>query len=235
MKILILGSQHGNEYSGEKLYSYLQNNRAELLEHVEYMTGNPQARKRRVRLVESDMNRSYSGRKNTYEERRAQKILRYIRDSGFDLVLDMHTTTVDQPPCLIMGSINTQTERFINASSVVHLIVMEEKIASTALNGVCAQSVSVEVNQDLAQVDLEKLCDDIQRYIDNEAYAVDKYVYEVTPLLKSDVTDEEFKQLRNFVRSDKGFYPVLVGESAYQKSEYNYLGFKASRRFKFKV
>lgn len=42
-KILLLGSQHGDELLGERLYEYLRGNRVELMPHVEYMVGNPGA------------------------------------------------------------------------------------------------------------------------------------------------------------------------------------------------
>lgn len=236
MKILILASQHGDEHLGEKLYAYIQSHHAELLNHIEYLVANPRARAKNVRFIESDMNRSYTGGAGTYEERRASKILRYIEENNFDLVLDMHTATTKQEPCLIMASINPRNLQFIRATSIDKFVIMNSQIVSTALNGVCPQSVSVEVNKNITDELLEDLCADIDRYVHAKAYDEDKYVYDTVELLSADeMSDTEAKKLRNFHKSDLGFYPILVGESSYQKQGYAYRGFKSYKRYKFKV
>ena len=89
-KILLLGSQHGNELLGEKLYKYIIKNRPELTNFVFYKVANLKAKRLGVRYIESDMNRSYNCGKDTYEKRRATKIIEYIKANNFDLVLHMH-------------------------------------------------------------------------------------------------------------------------------------------------
>lgn len=234
-RILLLGSQHGDEHLGEKLYQYLCEKRPELAGYVECLVGNPKARQQNVRYIESDLNRSYSGKCETYEERRAAEILTYIQDGDFGLVLDLHTTVCYQPPSMIMASINSRSEGFIRASSIKHVVIMEPVTVRASLNGVCPQAVSVEFNRNFTDTDLSKLCDDIQRYTDNESYIGNKYVYELDLLRKDEISEEEFSQLRNFELSPMGYYPVLVGESSYLKSGYDYLGFKADKRYDFKV
>ena len=66
-KILLLGSQHGNELLGEKLYQYMQTYRQELLPYVVFKIGNPEAHQKGVRYVESDMNRAYTPTPQTVE------------------------------------------------------------------------------------------------------------------------------------------------------------------------
>lgn len=232
-KILILASQHGDEYSGEKLYEYIKLHRPELLGHIEYLVANPEAHAQKVRYIESDMNRSYNGNHDTHEERLATKTLKYINDNNFDLVLDMHTTVTDQPPCLIIASVNPHNTRFIRAAAIAKIVIMNSDIVKTALNGVCSQAVSVEVNRDVDNELLESLCDDIDRYIRNEDFAGSKYIYDDTQLLhKSEVPLEEALKLKNFIKSVDGYYPILVGENAYG-DDYIYHGFKAHKRYKF--
>lgn len=235
MKILLVASQHGNEYLGEKLYKYIQGKRPELLQHIECVVANPQARAKRIRYLASDMNRSYNGNQVTHEEQLASALLDKICSGGYDLVLDLHTTACQQPDSLILASINSKNRRFLQASSIQHFVIMEKKIASTALNGVVPESVSVEVNQDISQADLESLCDDIERFIANEASKTQKFVYKASPLNKNEVDSEQLAELRNFELSSRGFYPILVGEGAYQKHGYEYVGFKATKRTMFKV
>jgi succinylglutamate desuccinylase len=235
VRILLLGSQHGNEYLGERLFEYIKNSHADLLDNVTFVIANPRARKQRLRYVESDMNRSYTGHSSTYEERRAQKILRLISESDFDVVLDMHTTTTEQTPCLIVASIRPENVRFIQASSIDKIVVMNNPITATTLNGVCPQAISVEINESFTDDILENLCADISRYVENKPSIAEKYAYEVTHLLeKAEITDEEATMLRNFTLSPQGYYPILVGENSY-KHQTNYRGFKAYKRYKFKV
>ncbi len=227
-KILILGSQHGNELLGEALYKHIRISRRGLLPHVSYLVGNIQAKRQGIRYVEADLNRSYTGKKTTYEERRARNILTYIKKHAFDLVLDMHTTTCEQPPCFIAHSLNGDAGRFLRASSIERVVHMKHDIVSTSLIGVCPQAVSVEVDKHgLTAALMDELCDDIQRYIDGNAEYAEKLIYEINDLLKkTELTEKQAASLRNFQKSSYGFYPVLVGENSYKKQT-AYLGFKS--------
>jgi succinylglutamate desuccinylase len=227
-KILILGSQHGNELLGEVLYEYIKTKRRELLPYVSYLVGNVQAKNQNTRYIESDLNRSFNGRKTSYVERRATRIMTYIKQHTFDLVLDIHTTTCQQPPCLIVASPKGVIAPFLRACSIEKVVHMNHDIVRTSLIGVCPQAASVEVNKDsLSEALLSELCDDLQRYLDeSEVYAV-KTIYEIDDLLKkTELSEQEAGKLRNFQKSPYGFYPVLVGENSYKKQT-TYLGFKA--------
>jgi succinylglutamate desuccinylase len=227
-KILILGSQHGNEILGELLYKHIQSNRRELLPYVSYLVGNPRAKKANVRFIDSDLNRSYNSRKTTYEERRAARIMTYIKQGSFDLVLDMHTTTCEQPPCLIVSSLRGAIAPFLRACSIEKVVHMNHAIVTTSLIGVCPQASSIEVNKDeLTEALLSNLCDDMQRYLNEDTTYAIKTMYEIGDLLKkTELSEQEAGTLRNFHKSPYGFYPVLVGENSYKKQT-AYLGFKA--------
>lgn len=235
-KILLLGSQHGTEVLGELLFAHIQQNRPELLPHVTHMTGNPRARKLGIRYIEKDMNRSYTGGKDTYEERRAAKVLRHIRETGYDLVLDLHTTTCVQPPCLIVCDLDTPASRYLRATSFERIVHMQHEIGGVSLIGKAPESVVIEVYKEMVDKKLlEQLCDDIVRYIHNQASTVTKTVFEVKHLLgKDELTDSEAEKLENFVMSKHGFYPILTGNNSYKKQT-NYLGFKAHNAYPIKV
>ncbi len=234
-KILLLGSQHGDEYSGEQLNDYIQANHTDLLDYVSFMIANPRARQQRVRFVQTDMNRSYTGSDVSYEEAQAVSILQQIKDEDFDLVLDMHTTTCDQPPCLIVASITADNKQFLQATSMEKIVVMNNPIVKNALNGVCTQAVSVEIQERSDDEVYEGICADIKRYINNEQATVEKEVYEITGLIdKSEVSSQDIARLRNFTMSEYGYYPVLVGENSYEKFT-DFRGFKAYKRYAFKV
>ena len=226
--ILLLGSQHGNELLGEALYNFIKLHRPDILPYVVYKTGNVRARKAHVRYIESDLNRSYTGDSKTYEERRATRLLRYINDNHFSLVLDLHTTTCDQPPCLIVPDITKGIRRFVSASSITHIVLMKHDIVKTSLIGVCPQAVSIEINKNaLGSKQMMELCDDISRFVHSKSHPAFKELYEISePLKKTEISEIDAGALRNFTLSKFGFYPVLVGENSY-KAQTNYLGFKS--------
>lgn len=227
-KILLLGSQHGNELLGDALYAFVKSHRKNLLPHIAYKTGNLRAKKQGVRYTESDLNRSYNNERSTYEERRAARILKYINDNKFDLVLDLHTTTCEQPPCLIIPDVTDTLRPFLCASSTTHVVLMKHDIVKTSLIGACPQAVSIEINKyRLDNEQMAALCSDMERYLKNEAYAAEKELYEIDgPLKKAEISERDALELRNFTLSKFGFYPVLVGENSY-KAQTDYLGFKS--------
>ena len=234
MRILIVGSQHGDEYSGERLYRHIESNHPELLEYVNFMIANPKARKLRTRYIESDLNRSYSLSEDTYECRRAAKILEHIDTENYDLVLDMHTTTVDQPPCVIVSEINDRNEPFLRATSFDHIVEMGT-LADHTLAGNCPQSVAIEIHEHIPEDLLESICWDIERYILGHASDSEKYVYRDTKQLKkSELSADELKKLRNFEVCGSGYYPIMIGENSYKKFT-DYVGFKSYKRYNFKV
>lgn len=229
--ILLLGFHHGNEKLGEHLLRYMRKSRPDLLSRVDYKVANLRAKKLGVRYLESDMNRSYTGKSATYEMRRAARVLREIKAKDYGIVLDLHTTTCVQPPCFIVAE--TQTNRdFLMASSIEKVVVMQHEIVRSSLIGNFPRSVSIEINENEAAKErtLERLCDDIKRFIDGSSLGEPKEIYEVNGLLKkSEISLSDAATLRNFTRSPLGFYPILVGENSYKKQTH-YLGFKAVNR-----
>ena len=225
-KILLLGSQHGNELLGDYLYLYIDTERPSLKYYVEFAIANPEARRNQTRYMESDLNRSYNGNNTTYEERRANEILSFINKGNFNLVLDLHTTTCKQPPCLITKSTD---HPFIDTSSIKHVVHMSHEIVRTSLIGVCEQAISIEVNKNEAKKEalLSKLCDDLELYLTEKSSTTPKLMYTVDSLLKkAEIPASDVAGLRNFHKSKFGFYPILIGEDSYKKQT-DYLGFKA--------
>lgn len=226
--ILLLGSQHGNELLGDTLFHYIKHTRPELLPCITFKIGNLRAKKQNVRYIESDLNRSYNGKKGTYEERRAKRLLRFITHADFDLVLDLHTTTCQQPPCLIIPSVNPAITPFLRACHITTIVHMDHPIVQTSLIGRYRKAISIEVNKHQVNTPLmEELCASLQRYINGQTGYQHKTMYNVTELLlKTELSEAQASTLRNFRKSRFGFYPVLVGENSYKKQT-NYLGFKA--------
>jgi hypothetical protein len=86
----------------------------------------------------------------------------------------------------------------------------------------------VEINKD--EVDdaaLRGLCEDIDRYLQDDPHEEQRHVFEVHDLLeKTEITEEQANALVNFEMSEHGFAPILTGNISY-KHYTNYTGFKA--------
>lgn len=233
-KILLLGSQHGDELLGDLLKHHIQREARHLLPYLTFKTANLKAKRKGVRFIERDMNRSYDGSRNTYEARRATLVSSYIRNTKFDLVLDLHTTNCVQPPSVIVHGLTPTKRHFLRASHITKVIDMRNGIVKNSLIGRHANSLSIEVsNRDLTTSLLDTLVHDLERYITNLQCGRTKELYIVKDLLqKSEVTNGV--KLVNFQMNELGFIPILTGENSY-KRDTNYLGFKASRTLTVKI
>lgn len=229
MTILLLGSQHGDEHLGEKLHAYIGEHHPLLAAQVVFKIGNPKARRQNVRFIESDLNRSYKAPFDTYESRRAAYIQKFIKANQFDLILDLHTTACIQPPCFIIHTKTGPVRRFLRASHVDKIVEMQHPIVKPSLIGVCDKALSIEIaNHDINSQMLESLCQDLSRFINNNAHHKTKKLYVVRDLLlKSKISEKDALLLRNFTKTTTGFIPILVGENSYKKNT-QYLGFKAT-------
>lgn len=229
-KILLLASQHGNELLGEKLFEYIRTFRKDIEPFVVFKIANKEAHQKKVRYIDSDMNRSYDKEPRTYEDHQAKQLLEYLRTKNFSLVLDLHTTRCEQPPSFIIGSVTEEVKKYIRASSIEYIVQMTHDIVRSSLIGNYPQSLSLEVQDNALSNSLySDLCDDIARYVHDEALSTKRNYFKVIDLLyKTELDTTQVKQLKNFELSTFGFYPILVGENSYKKQT-NYLGFKAKR------
>jgi aspartoacylase len=234
-KILIVGSQHGNELLGEKLYAYVIKQPPDAALEVHYALANPEARKRNVRFIESDMNRSYA-RHDTYEAERAKRLQQFILDGNYDVVIDAHTTTVTQAPCLIVPGIREDNKVYLRATHIKHIVVMKHEFLGQSLIGNVPRAVSVEVSNDgLNEKLFNELYEDLLRFANDQGMHPHKNVFVIEGLIeKGSLSDNQIARLRNFEKSEAGFYPVLVGENSYKKHT-NYLGFLAKVKRKVTI
>src|SRR3989344_7923920 len=89
--------QHGNELTPlEIIKRYFK-------DKVSYIIANSEAVHKNKRFIESDLNRSFNGKSNTFEEKIAQKLLKELKK--YKYVLDFHTSTSDTPIFIIMTKI----------------------------------------------------------------------------------------------------------------------------------
>ena len=229
-KVLLIGSQHGDEKLGALLIQYITEHYHELLPSITYILANPQAYERNIRYLETDMNRSYVDTPTTYEEHRASQLLDRLNDESADIALDLHTTRCVQPPSYIVYQPNSEARRYMELSSIGIVVHMSQDMTKRSLIGKNNSVISVEVQDDTISSELlESLVCDILNYLTDTPAKVQKTHYEVTGhILKSEITEEDASSLNNFQLFKDDYYPILTGNNSYKRNTH-YLGFKARK------
>lgn len=218
-RILIIGSQHGNEPLGRRLYEYLLYRHPEVAAEVDYLCGNPLAYVRNVRYTETDLNRSYGIDSDSFEAIRAAEILKYIDEGKYDVVLDIHTTTnIKLEDCIIAYDIdNPVVKNIITQFNIPNVVVMPQSIAKHSLIGNCAQAVSLEIDIYNAEklATIERISQNIVDMARGRGVTYPGHrVFLVEDVIK---VDESLpKDADNFKKCSLGYYPILIGEAAYE-------------------
>lgn len=227
MKILIIAATHGNELLGIKLYERLLKRRSALLENIDFLIGNPRAYASKRRYTEYDLNRAYGQKGDSYEHQRARQIAAYIKATNPDIVLDMHTTTCIQPPCLIVPNLEGEAKkRLLRASHISHILQVEPMgdIATLSDSIIGYEVPNSQINAEL----LDAIAEDFQRFVDQSTPHLAKRVFKMQgKIYKRDVSPSQTKSFVNFEMHSLGYVPIMTGENSY-KRQTDYLCFKAS-------
>lgn len=128
MKILVVYNTHGDEIRMNTLITF------------DTLVGNSDAYFKNVRYIESDLNRSFNGKSDTLEERRAQYLIPIIQ--SYDLVLDIHSTiTGVVDACIVVGDTEIEREyaRYIGASHYIVMPEMKHSLIAHAKNGIAIE------------------------------------------------------------------------------------------------
>ncbi|HSX34142.1 MAG TPA: succinylglutamate desuccinylase/aspartoacylase family protein [Candidatus Saccharimonadales bacterium] len=224
-RILIVGAQHGDERLGPRLNRFLKSDTTGRFKNVDYLCGNPRAFRRNVRFTETDLNRSYDTLPAvSYEEKRAQKILRIIAAGNYDYVLDIHTSRADVGRFFLATHLQGPVARVIGASNFGRVAIMPPHIAGCSLIGQVPQAISVEYDRRLArtQQTLKELVMLLENLLAGKTTPQKRdifYVKEKIPLHSSISYDA-----KNFELCPEGFYPVIFARNS---SYTAYKGFAA--------
>lgn len=227
-RILIVGAQHGNERLGPRLQRFLQQNQTTKYQTVEYICGNPRAYRQNVRFVQTDLNRSYDTVPPTsYEQKRAQKILRRIRTGKYDYVLDIHTSRADVGRFFLATHLGQPIRDIVRASKLTRVAIMPPHIADCSLIGQAPQAISVEYDRNLARTPqaLQDLVSLLDNLLTGHGTTQPREIFYVTGKipLDSPISDSA----KNFERCDQGFYPVIFARNG---SYSQYKGFAAQQK-----
>lgn len=225
-KILLVGSQHGDELLGVHLFEHIKLRYPELLPYVDYVCANPVAFDKKVRFIESDMNRSFGKEGATHEEQEATKLLEYINETTHDYIIDCHTTTTKVGLCFIVPDLGKARRKLISKTNAIkNIVVLPADITDNSLIGKTDNSISIECYKHLgAQEDtLELLADWISNLvIDKKVEPVMRSIFAVKNYIKESLDEP----LVNFEEARNGLVPVLVGGDM---SKRTYQGFWAKK------
>ncbi len=227
-RILIVGAQHGDERLGPRLNRFLKSDITGRYETVDYLCGNPRALRRNTRFTETDLNRSYNADPaETYEEKRAQKILRFIQAGNYDYVLDVHTSRADVGGFLLATHLGGAVRRIVAASPLKRVAIMPPHIAGCSLIGKVPNAVSVEYDRRLTRSKrtLQEVVELLDNLLSGEGKPMDRDIFHVANAIPLDCPISYGS--RNFEMSSEGFYPVIFA----QKSSYTkYKGFASYKK-----
>jgi hypothetical protein len=234
-KVLVLW-QHSNERLGPNVGYYLYTKRPDLLEHIDYLCGNPRAAQAGRHWIDTDLNRSYrpASQPVGYEEHRAQEILEIIRSRNYDYIVDLHTSVTDVDRFIIIHEDNPTIRAMIGASFENRIVVLPPHIYQVALAGQVNHCMALEYNQDIADEPavVEQVVHFLEKLIRGLAHEPKprEFFYIDGTVPKS---RDPGLHVRNFEWCDDGYYPVLfgTGERSYrQDPTKSYLGFAAKRK-----
>ena len=112
MNIAIIGGTHGNEPIGIEVVKFLCNENPQFKNSYKTFFANPEAHKLGKRYVDSDLNRAFgkTGQSKGYESTRSSELEKEIV-GNFDFVLDLHTTTSNMGPTVILTHLDQASVR----------------------------------------------------------------------------------------------------------------------------
>jgi succinylglutamate desuccinylase len=226
---------HGNEQIGKELLAILEHTPPSGV-RIRGILANEEAMHRNVRFIDSDLNRIFPGKESgDREERLAHRLVQEMKRCEY--VLDIHSTYADTEDLVIMTKDGSQ--ELAKKVPIRRMVMMDPKIANgKSLIDHAKFGISLEFSrkQDLENAErvVRKTLSNISKGISDQ---MQKDTYLVYGSLKK---DGEPMNMQNFrlvakgdvflrsgnseIRSEESFYPVLLGEKAY-----DFICFKARK------
>lgn len=216
-KILIIIYTHGDEGTGDEVVKRLK--KKNLGRFFDCLIANPEAAKRNVRFVESDLNRSYPGKKDSkiYEERLAYDNLKNAKK--YEFVVDIHEATSGTKDFIIIPrerGINTFPLNLIDLDTVLFWPdpkgpigqILDNSIElEFGMRGRSRKSVIKNAEKVIWEFIKKVYSNDKQKKISKKEF------YYVYGKLLSKEFSGDYKKIKDFSKTTiKGedFYPLLI-------------------------
>lgn len=215
-RILVTGL-HGDETLAARLVHHIHTEAPELLAHVDYVCGNPEAAALRQRHVGHDLNRAFgripigAGQPEVRARQKARAIQGLIGNRDYEYVLDMHTSDTETEGFFLISHRNPAVDKVIGASVLQHVAVMPPTIIEDTLMGAVAQAVAIEYARGDEGRDVDESIALIERLLSGpeEAKPRERQFFNVT---REVTKSEDPGDVPNFVLCDDGYYPILLGK-----------------------
>lgn len=228
MEIIFIVSLHGDERTPLKII------KKHFKDRLKYIVAHPEAFKKNVRYLVTDLNRSFPGKTNgSKEERIAVKLIKKL--NNYERVVDLHTATCDTPPFAILTKVTKNHLRLVSLLGLRQAVYMEKSIASgRALIDHIPIAISVECGNESSSTTSRNIKKILDNYLNKKSIPSKRVeYYTVFKILNKQIEKERLvKKIQSFKLVKKGeivsqigkkirkasidFYPVLPREKNYK-------------------
>ncbi len=237
---VIIGLVHGDEPCGREAIERFLESGVGLKAPVKFIIANEEAEKQGVRFIDTDLNRSFPGDRESksHEERLAAVIMEEIRGKT---VFDIHSTRSHPEPFATLSYLNQDTLEFCRSAGVENIVYFPEEAG--ALNEQTT-GIVVEVGYQGTDEASERAYEVLLNFLGAEGIIDRDYdISEPVVLQYYDTVEgrgyefiaENFEKVRKgevFARrngqelvAEEDFYPVLMSTEGYE----DILGYKARK------
>lgn len=211
---------HGDELFGLEILDRLQNK-------IPVFVGNLEAIEKRVRYIDSDLNRVFPGDANgNYEEKRAVELLEKIKP--YKYIVDIHSSSSDLELFGIITKPNDEKIELAKKLGLKKLVIMPEFFASgKSLIDFADCGISLEIGPHEVKKNIDEIVDAITNSPDSQN---ELQMYEIAKGIEGENIEDFF--IKNFQEVKKGdliarspekeyyaeddFIALFVGEKAYK-------------------
>ncbi len=243
-KVLVNVGTHGTEQIALKVLERIKNISIKKGELITYIA-HPVALKKKVRFIETDLNRSFPGNKRgSLEQKLAYKIKQKLKN--MDVVIDIHSTESGIRETMIVTKYTKEIKELVKAVGPKYLFVMEVSKKSALISG-SKIGLAFEYGKDKDLKTLEGTMRGIvnilkamgvvegkcnPHYKKTKVYVIQK-PFPKTSSQKLIPTIQNFKFVKKgevvakdggkYIRAPQSFYPVLFRKNTY-KDIFGFMG-----------
>ncbi|WBA19502.1 aspartoacylase [Salinivibrio kushneri] len=242
--VAIVGGTHGNEFSGIYALKQWQSNPAITARDsfsTEHVFANPSAYSANKRYVDCDLNRQFDPKLladyslANYEQSRAKALNQQLGPKGdprVDFIIDLHNTTSNMGPTLILLTLdmfNKQLAAYISERMPDAIILVEDHIEPIQHAFLCSigkQGVIVEVGPQSQSVLRHDVMESMQEMTTHILDFVHLFNIDKVPALPKSITAYRYKETLHLPQNahgerigmvhqhvqDKDFQPIQPGE-----------------------
>ncbi len=240
-RVAIVGCVHGDEPLGKYVIGSLITKLEVIRGSVNFFIAHPLALQKHKRFLETDLNRSFPGKKNGSIEEKIAYDLRKIL-AQFDIVIDIHSTNSNFDSLAIITKYNTKTRNLLEKVPIKNIGLAKpsvfggnELITHTKFgialeygpnkNGDNYPMVTNHVLQIL--VNLGMITGNKKMFPKKDVYTISGQ-YKVPQNFKQNTSLKDFKLIRKgdvigtankkLIASTQNFYPIFLGKGRYKKT-----------------